>query len=40
MFYSFCSEYARTPADLDDLCGGILCMRARSRIHEIYTEER
>lgn len=37
LFYNFCREYARTPADLEDLLDGLSCIRARTEIEEIYS---
>ena len=39
LYYSFCKEYARQPADLDDLLDGLACTRARHEIEAIYGEE-
>lgn len=38
LYYSFCGEYKRQPADLDDMRDGLLCLRARNRIQEIFNE--
>ena len=38
LFYNFCGEYKRLPSDLDDMCDGLRCLRAKSRIQEIYNE--
>lgn len=38
LYYSFCGEYKRQPADLDDMRDGLLCLRAKNRIQEIYNE--
>ena len=38
LYYNFCGEYARQPVDLDDMCDGLLCLRAKNRIQEIYNE--
>ena len=39
LYYNFCREYARQPADLDDMLDGLSCLRAKSEIEEIYGEE-
>lgn len=37
IYYNFCAEYGR-PVDLDDLCDGLLVIRTKREIQEIYNE--
>ena len=39
LFYCFCSEYKRAPIDIEDMADGILAMRAKSAVEEIYNGE-
>lgn len=39
LYYQFCSEYARKPDDIDDMCDGLLCMWAKGEIEKIYAEK-
>jgi len=39
LYYNFCREYARQPADLEDLLDGLACIRAKKEIEEIYAKE-
>ena len=39
IYYTFCREYARQPADLDDMLDGLACIRAKSEIEVIYAKE-
>jgi hypothetical protein len=39
LYFNFCREYARPPADLDEMLDGLSCIRARQEIEEIYAKE-
>ena len=39
IYYTFCHDYARKPADLEDMLDGLSCIRARTEIEEIYGRE-
>lgn len=38
LYYNYCAEYKKEPVDLDDLSDGLLCIRAKQKIQEIYNE--
>lgn len=38
LYYTFCAEYKRMPVDIDDMCDGLICIRAKNKVQEIYGE--
>jgi hypothetical protein len=39
LYYNFCAEYSRKPDDIDDLCLGLTCLRAKQKIQELSGED-
>lgn len=37
LYYNFCETYGRKPDDIEDMCDGLLVMRAKAAVEEIYS---
>lgn len=38
LYYNYCEAYKQKPADIDDLCDGLVCLRVKNKIEKIYGE--